>query len=466
MTLRMALRSFAAQPMRSAVLAFGFGTGIAAMAGLLGVGEVILDQSRAPALKGGGDVVITGAGGDVASARFVLAHVLAAGPLAEQVKAASPSTERVLYLVDPTGSGATVALEARGSLPSRDRALGDPETAEVQAWTDAPSDLDWTDPQPASVLRAMDRFHPIPAAVAPRWADSWAEWLYFNGRADGVRFYLTFRVGPRIGPGRRTAGVWLQLEHRGRMRTFFDRGQIDEPELLAAAPDLRIADCRIALDGLRYRATLDLPGLSGEITLDARPGASVPPIEIHGAAGWVSGYVVPVLSGAVGGSLTVDGERVSLAGGTGYHDHNWGFWDGVTWQWGQVAGDDLSLVYGRVRPPADAADPERVPGFLGVLGPDRPLGFSTDVRIEETDGADGRPTSIRVRAGGEAVALELDLTVENRAIHAREGGPSSGAGEFLQLRGPYRVSGTVGARTVDFTASGAAETWRRTTRFR
>ena len=62
MTFRLALRSFAAQPVRTLVLAGGFGIGIASMAGLLGVGEVILEQSRSPALDGGGDVVVSGEG--------------------------------------------------------------------------------------------------------------------------------------------------------------------------------------------------------------------------------------------------------------------------------------------------------------------------------------------------------------------------------------------------------------------
>ena len=44
----------------------------------------------------------------------------------------------------------------------------------------------------------------------------------------------------------------------------------------------------------------------------------------------------------------------------------------------------LSFVYGRVCPPADAADPTRIPGFLAALGPDGPVGYATDVTIEET----------------------------------------------------------------------------------
>ena len=42
------------------MLACGFGFGIAVMAALLGVGDVILEQAHSPALEGGGDVVVTG----------------------------------------------------------------------------------------------------------------------------------------------------------------------------------------------------------------------------------------------------------------------------------------------------------------------------------------------------------------------------------------------------------------------
>ena len=63
MILRLALRSLATRPIRTAVLACGFGFGIAVMAALLGVGDVILEQAHSPALEGGGDVVVTGRGG-------------------------------------------------------------------------------------------------------------------------------------------------------------------------------------------------------------------------------------------------------------------------------------------------------------------------------------------------------------------------------------------------------------------
>ena len=55
---RLAMRSLSAHPVRSAVLAAGFGAGVAVMAILLGVAEVILRQAQSPALVGGGDVLV------------------------------------------------------------------------------------------------------------------------------------------------------------------------------------------------------------------------------------------------------------------------------------------------------------------------------------------------------------------------------------------------------------------------
>ena len=77
MIVRMAWKSTLAHPVRTAVLGIGFGLGVSVMATLLGVGEVVLDQARSPKLQGGGDLIVTSAGGAVTSARFVLSRALA-----------------------------------------------------------------------------------------------------------------------------------------------------------------------------------------------------------------------------------------------------------------------------------------------------------------------------------------------------------------------------------------------------
>ena len=202
------------------------------------------------------------------------------------------------------------------------------------------------------------------------------------------------------------------------------------------------------------------PGAAGELALDAAPGRSLPPATIRGARGWLSGYTAPVLSGTVRGTLTVGGDRIAFENAAGYHDHNWGFWKGVRWQWGQVAHGDLSIIYGRVFPPADVADPERIPGFLGVLGPQGPLGFSTAVSIEDESAADGRPGRVLVHARGRSLDVRLTFAVD-RSVRTAMSMTQPGAGpalDFLQLAGEYTVTGKVGDRALNFTARGAAET--------
>src|SRR5260221_1960702 len=200
MMLLLALRSVLAHPVRSAMLACGFGLGVSVMATLLGVGEGILEQARSPARAGGGDVVLSSATGRVESARFLLSSVLGVPPLSGRVTAAAPRGRASLYRVHDQP---IVPIMATGGIPSPERALGDRETADVASWVDAPSDAAWAG-DPAGVLRSMDRFHPMPDV--PARAPSWAEWLYFNGGSGGARFYLTFMVGPPRPSGRRSAG--------------------------------------------------------------------------------------------------------------------------------------------------------------------------------------------------------------------------------------------------------------------
>lgn len=462
MILTLALRSLGSRPIRSAVLAGGFGLGVAVMTALLGIGGVILDQARAPALVGGGDVVIGGATGRIGSAKFVLSSMIGGGSLGQRVAVASPGSRANLYLIDERGS---TPIVARGGIPSLERQLRDPETSAVESWVDSAADRAWVSPRDEDVLRAMDRFHPIPDV--PARAASWSEWLYFNGRTDAARFYLTFFAGPRLESGMRPLSVRLQLERGGRLTSYSDLVPVTD-EQLASAPDLTAGTNTVRLAGAEYRIRIDLPAesgrdrASGEIVVRAAAGRSLPPFTMRGAGGWLSGYVAPVMAGALDGRITVGGETIDLAGGTGYHDHNWGFWEGVRWQWGQVQHDDLSFIYGRVFPPADAADAIRVPGFLIAIGSDGVVGYATDVTIEETGGAStvAAPRRIVVSGRSDSLAVTLDIAVDQvTATRMRRG--SFGAGmDFLQLRATYRVSGRAGTRPVEFTAPGSAETFR------
>ena len=454
---RLALRSLTAHPIRSAVLAAGFGIGVAVMAILLGVAEVVLRQAQSPALVGGGDVLLRLS--PQVPGRLVMSGMLQADALRDRIRVASPFLTDDLYLV---GASRTTLVRARAGIPSLERELGDVETSRSPAWRDSAADEAWALETPEQVLRHIDRFHAIPDS--PAWKSSWAEWLYFNGRSGSARFYLTFLVGPRLADGRRPAGVRLQLEHDGRTGTFSTTASLTDEEV-AHAPDLMIGPNTVRLDGRLYRIHLDLADATGrrvrgDLTLESSPGRLVPPLEIAGSQGWVTGYVVPVMSGSLAGALRAGDDMVSLDGGTGYHDHNWGFWERVSWQWGQVRHDDLSLIYGRVFPPPEAADPERLPGFLGVLGPGGPLAYATDVRITETNDASGRPRQIQIRGRGPALDVTLRFEAASAITTRMTQGPLANGIDFLQLRGEYSVRGRAGTQPLEFRAPGVAETFR------
>jgi hypothetical protein len=474
--LRLALRSLAVRPIRTVVLACGFGLGIAVMAALLGVGDVILEQARSPELLGGGDMVLSGAFGSIDDARFVLSAVrgLRRDSGRPWTTAASPSRRTSVYLI---GSEGAMPVVARGGVPSLERTIGDPEAAGIAAWVDAPGDARWSTLDAGDLLRSLDRFHQAPDL--PEFASSWAEWLYFNGRTDDgrVRFYLSFIVGPEL-PSRRgfrSAGVRLQLDRDGTTTNYSAHADVDARDTLDRAPDLDIGGNQVRLEGQRYRVALRLKAegdgseLAGTLTLDPDAGRSLPPAVIRGARGWLSGYVVPVLSGRLTGSLQTSGTSgtpgasVSLDG-VGYHDHNWGFWRDVRWQWGQVTAGGLSFLYGRVLPPADVADPDRIPGFLGVLDQTGLVGVATNVQIAEqkpdqSPALAGAPPTITVTARSSALDLTLTFSTD-RAVRTALA-TTGGATDFVQMGGTYRVQGRAGGRSIDAAARGAAETFQR-----
>ena len=458
---RLAVRSLTAHPIRSAVLAAGFGVGVGVMAILLGVAEIVLTQARSRDLVGGGDVVINLE--PTVPARLVISGTLQSSQLRNRVRAAGPSHTAALYLLR---DGRAIRVDAHGGIPSAEKTMGDPETA-LAVWRDTPEDVAWTQTSPEVLLRQIDRFHDVPNA--PMWQDSWAEWLYFNGRTRDARFYLTFLVGPIQADGSRSAGVRLQLDRGGHVENFSAPGRLSQADALKA-PELTIGNNRIHLDGLRYVIDLDLKGndnrtVTGQLQVEASPGRLIPPIEIGGAHGWKTGYVVPVMSGQLGGVLDLhasqrSSERISFSGGAAYHDHNWGFWRGVSWQWGQAQQGDVSLIYGRVFPPREAADPDRIRGFLGALGPEGPLGYATDVTIAETNNDQGQPTRITVTGRSRVMDMTLQFDVASMVTTPMAQGTLANGLNFLQMRGQYTVSGKTADRDINFTAPGSAETFR------
>jgi hypothetical protein len=72
----------------------------------------------------------------------------------------------------------------------------------------------------------------------------------------------------------------------------------------------------------------------------------------------------------------------------------------------------------------------------------------------------GRPRSITVRGRSASLDVTMELAIEDAIVTPRGGRLFDETMDFLQLRASYRVRGRAGDRSIDFTAPGAAETFR------
>ena len=98
---------------------------------------------------------------------------------------------------------------------------------------------------------------------------------------------------------------------------------------------------------------------------------------------------------------------------------------------------------------------------MTVVGPEGPLAYSLDVKIDEHDDDEGNPTRITVRSRGATLDLEMNLAIEELTRSRIENASAPGRElEFMQMHATYSVTGRLDGRKVEFTASGSAETFR------
>ena len=198
--------------------------------------------------------------------------------------------------------------------------------------------------------------------------------------------------------------------------------------------------------GSEYRIHFDLPAeaggprASGEIVVRG-DGRSLDPA-VHDARRRRLGVGL-CRAGHLRRALRVDDDwspSGSIWRRNRYHDHNWGFWEGVRWQWGQVQGDGLSFVYGRVYPPRRRGRRDASAG-LSRRARARRSGW---LRVGRHDRRDrSRPST---PAPSRIVVTRSQRYAGARPRHLRRSSgddaacsnASSRGMNFLQLRGTYR----------------------------
>ena len=469
----LAFRHLQVRKLRSVFLLLGFSLGVGVMIVLLSVGEAMLDQSRDVSLVGGGELTVLpqgidveamrtgGAGGmffGIDRARFLTRQILGGARQDGLVQVVSPAIEgKLLYL---RHGNRIIAVRAGAEIPSRARAVGSGLDVRSGRWDDSPSDSAYVAPTPHQLYNELDRFH------LPARADStWGEWHYFNlVTAQDEWWHITYLVGGEV-----PAGKWggqLLITHRrpgGRHERFSAQAPSSQVEFDTTGANLAIGGNSVRQrDGI-YQLKARAPGKRGdlkiEVTLVPTPNRYFPPVEL-GDDQFVSGYVVPALDGRASGRICVAGRCNSFTGVPAYHDHNWGIWRDVTWEWGAARGTRFNFLYGGVY----GAKEERSPFFLTLVDS---LGVNQVLRFNQIryHGARAIPGSTRTIAPArftlvgvrEADTVRLDVQVGD--VMATEMRASKFRRIFLQMRGRFTLAGRAAGETVADSGTGFFETY-------
>jgi hypothetical protein len=493
---RLALRNLLHRPGRALFLLGGYALGVGVMITLLAIGEAMLTQARDERLIGGGDVTVLPEGLDlevmktggvggmffaIARSRFVYRQLLASPRFEAEIAAAAPQIEgALLYL---RHGDIEIPVRASGGIPSLDDAVGASPPLTGGEWVDDEHDRRWMAPTPYELYAEIDRFHLPPPYVEDR--ESWGEWHYFNVLYDGGRrwAFVSLIIGGDVPEGEWGGQVQITLHGDDQPdRRFLRSWPSHRIAFSTTTPDLVMGASRVELlpDG-RYRVEAEAAAERGsgsvkvEMIVTPAPRAYFPASELASGA-FTSGYTVPALRADADGRVCVNGACSAFTGAQAYHDHNWGVWRGVTWEWGQARAGELTLLYGRVHPPAGQGEAQ--PLFLYVVDS---LGFRALLRPREIryDDAreivvDGERLRVPARAvlsdvrGADTLVVELDIehaTATDTWRQARERGAADAidgmlARWFVQMKGVARVRGRLGGTAVSGVGQGFFETFR------
>lgn len=485
----LAWKSLSDRPWRSALLLLGYGLGVAVMVALLSVGDALLSEARDRDLAAGGDVVLLPQGVDPAvlkvngvtglyftipHAGFIVRDVLGGPRLAGDVAAAAPQLSGRLVYVRVRAK--VIPAAASAGIPSLDQAAH--ATPAVPGAEDEPADRAWLDPAPADVLNATDHFHAPP----PGDAGAWAEWDYFtfSDPRSGAYGYLTFLAG---GEGRGAILFRLRLPGQA-VEDLAIPVRIRPGALSTKTATQQLDPARVTIDGGQYRVIVQDPRLRVDLRLAPDAGFSLPPVELDEGS-LISGYVVPAVRGRMTGTVRTARASLHLDRAPAYHDHNWGTWRGVTWEWGEASGPAGAILYGAIhtasatgveaagRPAAlflwASAGAHRG-GLVGIFpvrsitytawrpGP-RLGGHTLSVPGEVMIAAESGPDTVNVRVHiWDALASRAPVG-EPAGAQRVTGTARPPARAFLQLRGEADVRGVVDGRPFAWTGPAASETF-------
>jgi hypothetical protein len=384
--------------------------------------------------------------------RFLVRQLLQSTRFRDEIEAVSPYLfSKLLY----AKKGSRVEpVFAQGSIPEQEARI----KRIPLNWRNNQEDDNWLHPFLPDYYHQIDRFH-LPT-VASADMEQWAEWHYFNFECPDFYGYLSFMGTGNILKGQGKWIVTLQLvdqTHHRYSQTF----PLRLSDLPLQKVDYNAGPNTIRFQQDHYEIRLNLQdrvSIQGTISYFPHPGLSFPPSYLARSRDFESGYVIPAIRGTYQGSLRLGNRTYPFRNITGYHDHNWGIWRRIEWNWGHLYSEEYAIFFGEIFLEGKSRglfvgvfDRE---GFLAAFRPDR-IDFSDDRRQPEGFSApvqwrmsQQKPCS-SIEITGTATSLVSTLVDADNSIY------------FIQSNMKYDVSLQLDGKKVSFSADGNAETYVR-----
>ncbi len=464
-------RTIATRPKRTFLFILGYALAAAVMVTLLAVGEAVLLQAQDKDLLGGGDLILVPQGIDLESmkvgglsalyysipqARFLVRQVLKSSRFSADIETISPYVVPKLVYLQPSGrqdkNNAVAPVFVEGSIPDSENRLKKLDFP----WANNASDDSWLNPPAGEFYHEIDHFH-LPTVKYPDM-DRWAEWHYFNFSSGGFYGYLSIMATGDILNNKGQWIVSLQIHDDVYKRYSTVVPVPDRSALPLQRVDYNAGQTHVEFVDDHYEIDLDFHDrfpIRGKLRYDPARGLYFPPTVLAKNDEFESGYVIPAIRGRYQGSIDVGAKTYDFNNVNGYHDHNWGIWQQIEWNWGHAFSDEFAIFFGEIflnkKSKGVFAGVYDQNGFLTLLRPDR-IEFS-DSRQQP----DGLIVPLKLRMNGEKRFASLDLSGQAARFVTT---PLEGQNlYFVQFNMTYDVNLVLDGTAHRFSASGNAETF-------
>ncbi len=460
-------RTFTAKPKRTVLFLLGYALATAVMVTLLAVGEAVLQQARDKDLLGGGDLILVPQGIDLESmkvggmsalyysipqARFIVRQILNSSRFQKDIDTVSPYiVPKLMYIRHSQKQQPPLHAFAEGSLPDQENRI---KNARLP-WQNDSLDNSWIKPSQNDFYHEIDRFH-LPSVEAPDM-ERWAEWHYFNFESPSFYGYLSVMAGGNITANQGEWLISLQLYDRKYQR-YSATFPASQNSLPLRRIDYRAGPNRIRYEKDHYEIELDFENqapVRGKLQYFPTEGLYFPPALLAKKSDFESGYVIPAIRGKYQGSIQIGGTTYNFDDLDGYHDHNWGIWRQIEWNWGHAFSKDFAIFFGEIYVGGKSkglfAGVYDLQGFFTLFRPDR-IEFSN-----YTESQDGLivPMTMKIQAQKRFSSLSITGKPVRFVTTQLEGQPL----HFVQYKMNYEGVLTVDGNEYRFEATGNSETF-------